>query len=82
MKWKARLGSNIRSYREAKGWSQQTLAGEAALSLRYLAGVERGEENPSLETIVVIAEALGISPADLFSWSQVLKAQNSHGSAD
>lgn len=67
MDWKARLGSNIRSHREGKGWSQQTLAGEAALSLRYLAGVERGEENPSLETIVLIAQALSISPGELLS---------------
>ncbi|MBU2380907.1 MAG: helix-turn-helix domain-containing protein, partial [Alphaproteobacteria bacterium] len=36
------------------------------LSLRYLAGVERGEENPSLETIIAIADALLISPGQLF----------------
>ncbi|MBB5745709.1 transcriptional regulator with XRE-family HTH domain [Brevundimonas variabilis] len=47
--------------------SQQTLAGNAELSLRYLAGVERGEENPSLETIVAIADAMSIEPADLFA---------------
>lgn len=66
MDWRARLGNNVLRYRSAKAWSQQTLAGEADLSLRYLAGVERGEENPSLETIVAIADALGVSPALLF----------------
>lgn len=35
------------------------------MSLRYLAGIERGEENPSLETIVAIAEALDVGPARL-----------------
>ena len=67
MDWKARLGKNVLKFRTARSWSQQALAGEADLSLRYLAGVERGEENPSLETIVAIAEALEVSPAQLFS---------------
>lgn len=66
MVWKARVGGNVLKYRSAKAWSQQVLAGESNLSLRYLAGVERGEENPSLDTIVSIADALGISPAQLF----------------
>jgi transcriptional regulator with XRE-family HTH domain len=66
MDWKARVGKNILRFRSGKGWSQQALAGEANLSLRYLAGVERGEENPSLITLVAIAEALGVSPSKLF----------------
>lgn len=66
MEWKVWLGRNILRGRNAKGWSQQTLAGEANLSLRYLAGVERGEENPSLETIVSIADALELPPSALF----------------
>lgn len=66
MDWKARLGKNILKYRGARAWSQQVLAGEADLSLRYLAGVERGEENPSLDTIVAIAEALSVKPGQLF----------------
>ena len=65
MDWKARLGKNVLKYRTEKAWSQQVLAGEADLSLRYLAGVERGEENPSLETILSIANALAIQPARL-----------------
>lgn len=66
MDWKARLGKSILKFRTARGWWQQALAGEANLSLRYLAGVERGEENPSLETIIAIADALLISPGQLF----------------
>lgn len=66
MDWKARVGKNVLKWRQAKSWSQQVLAGEADLSLRYLAGVERGEENPSLMTLLAIAEALDIQPAQLF----------------
>jgi len=66
MDWKLRVGKNILKARTAKSWSQQALAGEANLSLRYLAGVERGEENPSLETLISIAGALEIEPRQLF----------------
>ncbi|WP_366524257.1 helix-turn-helix transcriptional regulator [Brevundimonas sp.] len=66
MDWKTRLGKNILKYRTDRAWSQQVLAGEADLSLRYLAGVERGEENPSLETIIAIASALAVQPGRLF----------------
>ena len=66
MDWKTQVGKNILRARTAKRWSQQVLAGEADLSLRYLAGVERGEENPSLDTLLAIAAALEITPAKLF----------------
>ena len=66
MDWKRRVGTNVLRLRTAKSWSQQVLAGEADLSLRYLAGVERGEENPSLETLIAIAEALDEQPGALF----------------
>lgn len=67
MDWSAQLGKNVLKHRTARSWSQQTLAGEADLSLRYLAGVERGEENPTLKTIVAIAAALGIRPSELLT---------------
>lgn len=70
MDWKVCLGQNILRHRRDRGWSQQILAGEADLSIRYVAGIERGEENPSLETIVAIAEALDIGPARLLEAKQ------------
>ncbi|HCW49187.1 helix-turn-helix domain-containing protein [Brevundimonas diminuta] len=54
------LGRNILHFRSLRMWSQQDLAGEAGLSLRYLAGIERGEENPSLKTLTAIASAIRV----------------------
>lgn len=65
MEWEAILGANIRRLRKAKGFTQEQLAQEARMALRYVAGVERGEENPSLRFLVKIAEALGAEPAEL-----------------
>jgi transcriptional regulator with XRE-family HTH domain len=65
MEWEAVLGANIRRLRKAKGLTQEQLAHEAGTAMRYVAGVERGEENPSLRIIVKLAEALGAEPATL-----------------
>ena len=50
---------------EGEGLTQEQLAQEAEIAMRYIAGVERGEENPSLRYLVKIAEALDAEPADL-----------------
>lgn len=65
MEWEAIVGANIRRLRKAKGLTQEQLAHEAGIAMRYVAGVERGEENPSLKFLVKIAEALGTEPAIL-----------------
>ncbi len=67
MEWERIVGANIRRLRKAKGLTQEQLAQEAGVAMRYVAGVERAEENPSLRFIVKIAEALGAEPADLLA---------------
>ncbi|MNS23534.1 HTH-type transcriptional regulator SinR [compost metagenome] len=66
MRWEDRVGANIRRLRKAKGLSQEALAHEAGMSMRYLAGLERGEENPSLVFLVKLSGALGVEPGRLF----------------
>ena len=66
MRWEDRVGANIRRLRKAKGLSQEALAHEAGMSMRYLAGLERGEENPSLVFLVKLSAALGVEPGRLF----------------
>ncbi|MGZ8406693.1 MAG: helix-turn-helix domain-containing protein [Caulobacteraceae bacterium] len=67
MDWAAIVGANIRRLRKAKGLTQEQLADEAGMAMRYVAGVERGQENPSMIYLVKIAEALGAEPAALFN---------------
>lgn len=66
MRWEAIVGANIRQLRKAKGLTQEQLAHESGVAMRYVAGVERAEENPSLKFLVKIADALGTEPGELF----------------
>ena len=62
-----KLGARIREERNRHGWSQEFLATAAGLDRTYIGGVERGERNPSLESIAAIAGALNVPLAVLFS---------------
>jgi transcriptional regulator with XRE-family HTH domain len=55
----------IRSRRTALGLSQAQLAKAAGVSLRQLARYEAGEQQPVLSAAVALADALGISLAQL-----------------
>ncbi len=55
------LGRRVRSMRRSLDWTQVELAEHAGLSPSYLAEVERGGRNPSLETILNLAAALNAS---------------------
>ncbi len=61
-----RFGYRVRELRQAKGLSQEELAFKVGVHRTYLGGIERGERNPSLKNIDLIANALGISLTELF----------------
>ena len=55
------IGRNVRRYRLKKKLRQEDLAELAGLSINYVGAVERGEKIPSLETLVVLINALEVS---------------------
>ena len=57
----ARFGIVVRRHRQAHGWSQEALADRAGLSRSFSGDVERGRAIPSLDTLIKIADALGLS---------------------
>lgn len=67
MKWEKLIGDNIRRYRKLRNMTQERLAMNSDLDLRYLGGIERGEYNPTVSVLVKLAEALEIHPRDLFA---------------
>ncbi|MGV1035139.1 MAG: helix-turn-helix domain-containing protein [Microbacteriaceae bacterium] len=62
---KLRLGANLRSYRESRHLSQEKLAHEIGVTPRYLAGIERGERNMTLDSIDALAQKLNIDSLEL-----------------
>jgi transcriptional regulator with XRE-family HTH domain len=59
------FGAAIRSMRTERGLPQEAFAGRAGIDRSYYGAIERGEFNVSLDTIVKIAGALGVSAAEL-----------------
>ena len=55
------IGRNIRKYRLMRKLRQEDLAEKANLSINYIGAIERGEKTPSLETLIVIINTLGVS---------------------
>ena len=71
-----KIGLNIAYYRKLKGLSQEQLSEKAFLSRQWLGQVEAPGMTalPSLETLLILAEALEIEPAALldFRWEPQL----------
>ncbi|GAP93621.1 helix-turn-helix domain-containing protein [Leptolyngbya sp. NIES-2104] len=65
IKW--RFGKAIRRRRRELDLTQEQLAERAELHRSYLATIETGDRNPSLENIEKLAKALDISIADFFA---------------
>jgi transcriptional regulator with XRE-family HTH domain len=60
-----RLGTTIRTYRQQKRLSLETLKELTNLSPSYLAQIERGERNATVLSLIRIADALDIPYTDL-----------------
>ncbi len=66
MKGRALVARNLRRIRVAQGISQEKLAADAGVDRSYLGGLERQEENPTVDLLDRIAAALSVSISDLF----------------
>lgn len=60
---KAVLGGHVKDIRVSRGLTQEQLAEELGVTVRYFAGIERGERNLSLDSVDTLATQLGV-PAE------------------
>ena len=61
-----RIGNVIRAKRVLHGYSQEELAEKIGKSTGYIGQIERGETNPSAQTLAKFIEVLGIDANTLF----------------
>lgn len=63
------LATKIKDLRKRKGFSQEQLSEESALSLRTVQRIEKGESVPRGDTLIKLTQALGVTPDDLLEWT-------------
>lgn len=61
-----RIGNVIKAKRKMYGFSQEVLAEKIGKSTGYIGQVERGETLPSIQTLALLIEVLGIDANTLF----------------
>lgn len=61
-----KFGKRIRALRKERKLTQEALAERSGLHNTYIGQIERGEKNPSLESIEKLSVGLDVSVAELF----------------
>ena len=59
------FGITLKRLRIARGITQETIAFECNLSRYFIGLIERGQRNPTLNTIVALARSLSLTPTEL-----------------
>ena len=60
------FGERVRALRQEQGWTQERLAEQCGLDRSYVAGIESGARNPTLDVIWKVATGLAVPAARLF----------------
>jgi transcriptional regulator with XRE-family HTH domain len=63
-----KFGKHLKQLRKKKNLTQKQFALKSGLHINYIGMVERGERNPSLKNLSIIAETLNISLSDLMDF--------------
>jgi transcriptional regulator with XRE-family HTH domain len=61
------LGKRIRELRSKNGFSQEGFADHCGLHRTYMGGIERGEHNLTIETLMTVSKGLEMTMSDLLS---------------
>lgn len=61
------LGKRIKELRADRRLSQEQLAERMEANVTYLSSIERGRENPTLDLLMKLADALKVDVVDLFN---------------
>lgn len=69
MEIKQLIGMRIKHLRRTKKMSQENLAEKSGISFKYVSSIERGKENPTLDTFIKMSLALDTEISELFNYT-------------
>jgi transcriptional regulator with XRE-family HTH domain len=69
----AALGRAVQAFRVERGISQEELGFRSGMDRTFVGGIERGERNPTYETLVKLSGGLEVAPQDIVSRAQELR---------
>lgn len=65
------LGKRLRELREAKGLTRYRVTMITGISGDHIKGIEEGTRQPTIETLKMLIEPLGVTLAELFNEGEV-----------
>ena len=71
MDLKKMIGARIQEIRNKKRLTQEQLSERMDINLKYLSGIERGKENPTLNILIKLAQSLEIDLVEIFNFVQI-----------
>ncbi|RJQ53117.1 MAG: XRE family transcriptional regulator [Nitrospiraceae bacterium] len=71
MKTKELIGKRIQELRKRSGLSQEKVAEKADINPHYLSRIECGKENPTLDMLIKLSNALEIEMWEMFDFGHV-----------
>lgn len=66
----------LQKYRKNAGMTQEQLAERADMSVSTITSIEAGRRNGSVETIIKLAEILGVTTDDLLRGDDITNSNN------
>lgn len=68
---KKMIGARIKEIRTKKGFTQDQLSEKMEINSKYLSSIERGKENPTLNTLIKLSKSLEVDLGEIFSFVQI-----------
>ena len=72
MEIKKLIGKRLKELRRSKQLSQEQLAEKADINAKYLSRMERGTENPTLDMLIKLSNALEVEMWEMFDFGHVV----------
>ena len=71
MDLKQMIGARIKEIRIKRGITQDQLSEQMEINPKYLSSIERGKENPTLNTLIKICQSLDVELDQIFRFVEI-----------